>query len=412
MKLEQALSSLLLKCPLFGSIAANVEYIVDETCLSNDHPTFATDGKKIYYHPECLKEENISTLEYLLGHEMYHIAYRHLERSKNKDSEIWNTAADAVANAFLKKNNIIIPNENINEPWAIDYSVEEVYEMIKQEQKKNPNYRLPKSHDIHDRELEKKTQHEAEAIPSEVGNQSEKRREKLQKEIERLSKAKEKEATERNQKEQKKNLEEMRRKLVNKTQRKTDPSLRHVPNIGREEREVDWQSMLSDSIVAGEDWSYLVPEIEDDILKPQIINFETSTVEILLDTSGSVNEALLRSFLRECKNILENAEMKIGCFDDEFYGFQEVRTEEEIETLTLLGGGDTNFDVAVDAFTEEASNKIIFTDGYANMPEKEIDVIWLVYGSRSIDPPGGTVIPISKKQYNELNSVKIKKKSR
>ena len=53
--------------------------------------------------------------------------------------------------------------------------------------------------------------------------------------------------------------------------------------------------------------------------------------EIVLDTSGSINEILLKNFLRECKNILQHTKLKVGCFDTEFYGFHEIRTEEDIE---------------------------------------------------------------------------------
>ena len=63
--------------------------------------------------------------------------------------------------------------------------------------------------------------------------------------------------------------------------------------------------------------------------------------EIVLDTSGSINEVFLKNFLRECKNILQHTKLKVGCFDTEFYGFHEIRTEEDIEKMRLEGGGGT-----------------------------------------------------------------------
>jgi predicted metal-dependent peptidase len=101
-----------------------------------------------------------------------------------------------------------------------------------------------------------------------------------------------------------------------------------------------------------------------------------------LDTSDSINNKLLRGFLRECKNILKQSRLKVGCFDTKFYGFHEIKTLSDIDNMILEGGGGTNFEVAVNAFTRRVENKIIFTDGYASMPNTSIDVIWIVFGNK------------------------------
>ena len=128
--------------------------------------------------------------------------------------------------------------------------------------------------------------------------------------------------------------------------------------------------------------------------------------EIVLDTSFSVHKQLLINFLKECKNIISTSKVKVGCFDTKFYGFQEVRNEKEIEKLEFKGGGGTNFTVAVNAFSKRVENKIIFTDGCADMPDKNIDAIWVVYGNKKIKPKGGRVIYISEEQLNDLKIAK------
>ncbi len=76
--------------------------------------------------------------------------------------------------------------------------------------------------------------------------------------------------------------------------------------------------------------------------------------------------------------------------------------------MKFIFGGGTNFDIAVNAFSKSASNKIIFTDGYAPMPKKAMDIIWIVFGERKINPLGGKVIYIDplqlKKLYNLHNN--------
>lgn len=118
--------------------------------------------------------------------------------------------------------------------------------------------------------------------------------------------------------------------------------------------------------------------------------------------------------MRECKSILEFSKIKVGCFDTMFYGFNDIYSDDDIDNLRFWGGGGTNFNAAVNAFSDSADNKIIFTDGYANMPDKEVDAIWIVYGIDKIKPKGGRVIYINAKELKNLkiNSrmVRIRKK--
>ena len=129
--------------------------------------------------------------------------------------------------------------------------------------------------------------------------------------------------------------------------------------------------------------------------------------EIVLDTSGSIDEVLLKNFLRECKNILQHTKLKVGCFDTEFYGFTEIKDISDIDNLPFYGGGGTNFDVAVNAFSRRVENKIIFTDGIARMPSTPTDAIWIVFGGIKINPVGGKVIYIDGEQLKRLYNYQI-----
>ncbi len=70
--------------------------------------------------------------------------------------------------------------------------------------------------------------------------------------------------------------------------------------------------------------------------------------------------------------------------------------------MKFIGGGGTDFDVAVNAFSRRVENKIIFTDGEADMPEKAIDAIWVVFGNKNINLKGGKVIYINELQLRSL----------
>ena len=88
------------------------------------------------------------------------------------------------------------------------------------------------------------------------------------------------------------------------------------------------------------------------------------------------------------------------------------KVTEDIDNMKYEGGGGTDFDVAVSAFSKRVDNKIIFTDGYADMPREKVKAIWVVFGNTKINPNGGKVIYIDKEQFDKLSyeeSNKIKK---
>lgn len=182
----------------------------------------------------------------------------------------------------------------------------------------------------------------------------------------------------------------------------TNSVLRNTNNIGSSGPLINWEVLLQDSMNFETDWSYKHAEIEDGIVRPILEEYPIAETEILLDTSGTVDDNLLKNFLRECKSILKVSKVEVGCFDVRFYGFSEIKSSEDIDKFNYIGGGGTDFNVAVNAFTGRAENKIIFTDGKAPMPTKYIDAIWIVFGNKKINPPGGKVIYITDDQLKKL----------
>ncbi len=101
---------------------------------------------------------------------------------------------------------------------------------------------------------------------------------------------------------------------------------------------VDWRRLLEDNCRIDKDWTYQNATIEYGVLTPHMEDLPRPTIEILLDISGSINTQLLRNFLKECLGTLTYSKIKVGCFDDDFYGFQEVRNKTDIENFPLKGG--------------------------------------------------------------------------
>lgn len=233
---------------------------------------------------------------------------------------------------------------------------------------------------------------------------------KLEKKQEELESMGEKDAFKKNLEDKKKQLEELKEaisKQASQAGTSTNRDIRTVNDIGSAKPLIDWRYVLRDAIKYDVDWSYKNATLEDGVVSANLEEQPMPETEIVLDTSGSINEVLLKNFLRECKNILQHTKLKVGCFDTEFYGFHEIRTEEDIEKMRFEGEGGTDFDVAVGAFSRRVENKIIFTDGEASMPDMPLDAIWIVFGGEKINPKGGKVIHIDNEQLERLYNYQL-----
>lgn len=161
--------------------------------------------------------------------------------------------------------------------------------------------------------------------------------------------------------------------------------------IGEAKQIFDWRRILRQNSSYDIDWSYRNAIVEDGIVRPTLEALPSAKTEILLDTSGSIDEPLLKRFLQECCNILPFSQVKVGCFDTQFYGFKEVSSPRDLENMIFEGRHGTSFTAAVNAFSGRVDNRIIFTDGDAPMPSVKMDVIWIVFGGKRITPNGGRV---------------------
>lgn len=371
MDIEKIKNKLLIKYPFFGRVISNVKYKEKESVQ-----TAATDGKVIYYSKNFMDTLDDSEKLFVFAHEVCHIAFNHILRSEGKDEGLWNIATDAVINAFLKNDGLKLVNGATNINGAIKYDSEGLYEILKNDKENFKNNYSESGHDNH--KIWK------DAISNNINSSNEK-----------SHKISEKRCFKENLNEKRKALEKLKEKLSSSSIIENDKNSIHLSNIGTSKSPLDWRYLLKENCKCDVDWSYQNAYIENGVLMPTLErNFYCET-EIVLDTSGSINEELLKKFLRECKNILNTSKIRVGCFDTRFYGFKEIKSKLDIDNMTFEGGGGTNFDVAVNAFTNRCDNKIIFTDGYANMPKKSVDAIWMVFGNIEICPPGGKVIYIN-----------------
>ena len=457
MNVDSIKRRLLVKHPFFGSVVANSNFIAEPAV-----GTAGTDGKTIYYNPNFMESIADEEQMFVFAHEICHIAFDHIFRSEGKDKELWNIATDSIINAFLKQDGLPIVEGGVDIPEAINYDAEEMYKKLLEEKKQFQHQSSSSSessqeqnkqsqeqsgsgsgegsqeeekqqdvgHDTHsmwDKAIEKKHQDEKSKLnPGQSDDKDEEKQstderknkeqeKKKNEEIKKLTELGEKETFKQNKIARKKQLEELRNALASMSHGHgsiTNSERRNIENIGTSKPLIDWRRLLKEAVKYDVDWSYQNAGIEDGVVTAYLEEIPRPETEIVLDTSGSIDETLLRNFLRECKNILQTSKVKVGCFDTQFYGFTEIKDVSDIDNLEFYGGGGTNFDAAVNAFTRRVENKIIFTDGDADMPSTPIDAIWIVFGGIKINPVGGKVIHIDDEQLDRLYSYEMNKESK
>ena len=96
-KLQGARISLLTNHPFYALLLMHMKFSLDKTC-----ETSYTDGVRIAFNPDYLKELSDSELEFVLMHEVLHAALGHPFRVQaDYHIEIFDQACDIVVNSNI-----------------------------------------------------------------------------------------------------------------------------------------------------------------------------------------------------------------------------------------------------------------------------------------------------------------------
>jgi predicted metal-dependent peptidase len=189
-------------------------------------------------------------------------------------------------------------------------------------------------------------------------------------------------------------------------------------DIGESKEGIDWKLLIRREVEKSETiWSQrrLIAENNYAYRLEENDTEENAQTEVMIDVSGSVDIDLVKAFLRQLKPLIKQSKLRVGCFNEKFWGMVDVNTTNDIDNFTIpkAARGDfawtEDWDLAVRSFTKKREiNKIVFTDGYpcpGTMPKEDLkgeNVIWLVYGNKFFNPCCGKVINITEKQLQKL----------
>lgn len=455
---------MLAKYPRFGSeiAVANIEF---KDNLK--YHTAATDGKNIYVDPNYFASLSENDRLFTIAHEIMHIKFMHMFRLKDKsgakrDPELWNIATDAILNANLERDGFTIKEGYVNMPEALDYSAEEFYQKLlqekekkEQEQKNNQNQEQGESEEQEQEDEQNSNNKNSEQTENQESDNNKsqgddhslweeafKEQQNSQKKGQRQDKNTQKQAQEQDQEQaeeeqtdtdfdergefednrkEKREKFKSRREKTEKDIRNTDKGTIELGDIGKSKEEIDWKLLIRKEIEKSETiWSQRRSIAENNYayrLEENDIE-EDSETEVMIDVSGSVELELVRSFLRQLKPLLQHSKLKVGCFNERFWGLVDIKNVRDIDNFTIPREARGNsawtedWDLAVRSFTKKREiNKIVFTDGYpcpGTMPKEDLkreNIIWLVYGNKDFKPCCGKVINITEKQLEQLHQI-------
>lgn len=121
----------------YGLLLMHMKFSLDQGC-----ETAATDGVRIFFHPDFLDRISDPELDYVLLHEILHVVLQHCSRRGDRDSSRFQIACDIVVNSHILRS-FHMEEEKItlaqygpgihrapNGREGCEYTAEQVYEML------------------------------------------------------------------------------------------------------------------------------------------------------------------------------------------------------------------------------------------------------------------------------------------
>lgn len=377
----------------YGLLLMHMKYGLDAEC-----GTAYTDGKVIRFDPKFLDELNDDELDFIMMHEILHVALKHCFRGRELEKELYNIACDIVVNSnILLSNNMDTRTITLrsdgeaihlapNGKEGYEYTAEEVYNMLQKNLGMN-NAKLQSNG---------KTKNTTNIIDNHTKWQQIEKNEELEELwISRLD-------------EVSKTIE-IRDSIIN---RETMPAFAQRRLKELKNAQTDWREILIDFLHEEvvdysfmppdrrfDDCPFFLPDFNDKDIKPENILF-------MIDTSASIKDDMVTAAYSEVKGAIEQFNGKLigmlGFFDAVVIKPVPFENEKEFEMIKAIGGGGTNFQIIFNYVKEYMTDNlpvsiIILTDGYAPFPKESeamgIPVIWLL-NNEKVNPSWGKVARI------------------
>ncbi len=361
----------------YGIMLENMAFGLDPGC-----DTAYTDGEKICFSPKFMESLSDMELDFVLMHEVMHVALKHCKRGLKYNQELFNIACDIVVNSNILKSkgmnldaikvNGNISMHQIEGKEGYLFTAEEVYEKLL----KNGN-RIPSlGFDDHSKwEMDKEREDDVNAKIIAIKD------------------------------------------MEDRAHQNGKPGVGSIPfGVERlvkelKESRVNWRELLNEFIEFEiNDYTFTPPDrrYDAEFFMPSFSEMDENLEDVLfmVDTSGSMSIEDITLVYSEINGAIQAFEGRlkglIGFFDAKVY--EPIPFDSSIDLTKIIpkGGGGTSFH-NVFRYVMQMENKpkylIILTDGYATFPKEEekgnIPLLWLLTNDE-VKPPYGKVAIMKK----------------
>jgi predicted metal-dependent peptidase len=381
-RLGRAKARLLLNSPYFGTLASRLALDINE-----DIPGFLSNGLRLEYNPEYVDGLDAAECEFMLANGAMHAALVHERRQNGRMSWLWQLATDHAINAMLVQNGFALPPQVNYDPRFEGMYAEAIYAQLKDEIR-NEEYSDDERNDTGFNENNQRKRDELKN--AEGDHDPDKKRPQME-----VENSVDESLFEHFEKAVREMLEQ---------QGDTPLGLERF-FIPAKQSVVDWRSELAHALNRHlrSDYRMLPPSkklLYSHIYLPSPTS-ETLDLVIAIDSSGSVDEALLGRFIAEVESLLEtftDYRIELLVCDAKVQSHHQFYPGEPL-VFDLKGGGGTDFRPVFE-WTERnapmAPLLLYFTDCDGRFPDTEpfIDTVWITPETdRTV--PFGKVIPIT-----------------
>uniref|UniRef100_A0A7V4KE69 VWA-like domain-containing protein n=1 Tax=Fervidobacterium pennivorans TaxID=93466 RepID=A0A7V4KE69_FERPE len=152
-----------------------------------------------------------------------------------------------------------------------------------------------------------------------------------------------------------------------------------------DEDSIDWKKYISDELSKASDLSEGVKTNKHRLSKrygmaPKVSRRMAPKVTVLIDTSGSISDGLLKRFVNEMEGILRKCNIPLVLYFFSTEAQERQKVDKKGKLLDVKDRGGTNVSAALKQMPREDLEQIdyliIFTDGFDSFPEavmKQLD---------------------------------------
>ena len=393
-KIEKAKAKLMLEHPYIGSIATALRLDENKETL-----TFSSDGVRLAYNDEYFEKAPLDEIEFALANGAMHALLKHKERTQDRVGRIWQAATDLAVNGMLVKNDFVLPPYVYYDERFEGMYAEEIYDVLKDEMIYNQTLDEAEAPTPDDAESEEGEENKDQQQPPRNSDHEQHSSSQSQPPTEQVSLEEiGMEEIEALHEELREHFEQIFRKFNRQGELPKGLELL-VPEYFS--HKIHWREILYRYIAefAKSTYSFVPPNMKylyRGIYLPSLSS-DLLRIVIAVDTSGSVDEGLLATFLGEVESIMQsygNYEIDLITADAKVHSHRTYLPGERLD-YTVSGGGGTDFCPTfayIDAEINYPTLLLYFTDGMGSYPTDapNYDVMWVMPEEKEV--PFGEVL--------------------